>query len=512
MAQTKNNGWGRRIAGTFFAVVVVGMLLAIMAPATALRSFALIQKQFSERSGGAVTLATASESGAYYALGQDLRDSLAARDSLRLTVVATEGSMANLRALQNGGADVALVQGGLSVLPEDIRGLATLDREYVHILTPMDSPIQSFHDLAGRRVFVGPEASGSADLARTVFDALTFSPPPELVFGESDTAETSLLEGDADAAFLVYRLRAPAMEAMLASGGVRLVSIPEASAIARFTTGCYADYIPHSLYGPNHEYPPIASGSVPTIAVNMILAARADAQLGMVRGILEAIYTQRFRRSAGAPHLDEAYGRGVDEMPLHAEAHRFYTRNDPVSSDTFEIASFFLAVFLLGVSAFQFVSARRRKREAETRRLAIVPYFEAMLTFGNSVENSTDPDQLNSILHSMMASQRRAESEWLAGELDTEHMENLYSVYSTRSRNAFSKIIKLHLIDLKDRQAGIEEALVKLLESRGEESAVASVDKPKAPPKPKPKPVAKKKVSDSGPLPSIVLPPTEPKS
>ena len=478
--EEKSSVW-RRIAYTVIVCVVVILLLTIMAPATAYRGIEWIQSQLSERSGETILIATASRTGAYYEIGEHLRTVLDSRDSLSLGVLESDGSMANLRALRDGDVDLALVQGGLSVYSNDIVALANIDREFAHIIVPVGSSIETFRDLAGKRVYVGPEQSGSADLAKTAFGALSFDPMPVLVNGPSADAATALDSGSAEAALFVYRLRAPAMDELLATERYRLVPIPEAASIAGFTTGCYADYIPHSIYGPNHELPPMRIGALSTLAVNMVVAARQDAAPGTVRAVLDALYSRSFRRVASMPHLDEEYGRSVDELPLHAAAQRFYSRNDPVTADSFEIASFFIAVFLFGASAYQYMLSRKHKRIAEKRRLAIIPYFESMVTFGNAVENSNDIDQLTDILHNMMAAQRRAESQWLDGHLDTEHMENLYSVYSTRTRNAFSKIIKLHIIEVKERQDELAEKLARIPTPSG--------DAPKPEAKPKPKPV-----------------------
>ncbi|NIM15904.1 MAG: hypothetical protein GTO45_28225 [Candidatus Aminicenantes bacterium] len=54
--------------------------------------------------------------------------------------------------------------------------------------------------------------------------------------------------------------------------------------------------------------------------------------------------------------------------------------------------------------------------------------------------------RLGSLLDQMMAMQRRAENQWLEGDLDTEHMENLYAIYGIRCENTFHKMTLLQLI------------------------------------------------------------------
>lgn len=501
MTEEGNTSWLRIVAYVVVACLAIVTLLAIMAPDTALLGIAMIQKRVFEQQGGRVTLASAGAAGSYYEVGHHLRDTLSMQRSLRIDVVETDGSVENVKMLQDGRATVALIQGGLRIPKPGITALANIDREYAHIVVPVDSSVQTFRDLAGLRIFTGMEESGSSDLARTLLNTVAFSPQPQIVHGATGDVREWLDTDKADAALLVYRLRAMAMNNLLSTGLYRLVPIPESPTIERFTTGCFADYIPHSVYGPNHGLPPLEEGPVPTLAVNMVLAAHESAPGGAVRAVLEGIYTPVFRRVANAPHLTEAYGRQPGELPFHDTAERYYGRNDPLTADSFEIASFFIAMFLFGASGYQYLSTRKRKQVSESRRLAIIPYFESMVTFGNAVENSNDTEQLTAILHNMMASQRRAEEEWLKGHLDTEHMENLYSVYSTRSRNAFSKIMKLHLVDLKDRQSNVEALLKEL---------IAAQAKPGESPKPKPR-ESQKPTKKSDPLPEIVLPPPDSK-
>ena len=442
----------RRLAkgalGAALLLSVLAGLMFVLAPSLARRLGHDLFGGYIERAQAPIRLATAGPRGAYHELGDALRDRLEGRTDLQVHVLDTNGSLDNIGRLQRGEADFAFIQGALDV---DLTGLAAVARiqpQYVNLLVPVDSSIRTFGDLAGKRLGVGPADSDFADLGRRMVDFFHFAPALELVFTPTDRMRSALDAGEVDALLTVFSLYAPWLTEILDTGGYRLAPIVEARAIASYLPGTQASAIPVNAYGPNRSIPPSAAGPLPTLAVDMLLVTRADASPLYVRTILDAIYDVSFAKAAHLTEFNETGGRAVFDLPLHAAADAYYRRNDPLTSDRFEIASFFLAGLVCLASAIQYLRERKRRRIGEGKRRAIMPYFEALLTFGSAVENSGDRDEVVSILNSMMTTQRRAEQEWLEGKLDTEHMENLYSLYNIRSRNAFNKILKLHLSHL----------------------------------------------------------------
>jgi hypothetical protein len=165
--------------------------------------------------------------------------------------------------------------------------------------------------------------------------------------------------------------------------------------------------------------------------------------------VLELIFRGDFLKAARLTGLTEASAQAELHLPLHAGAEEYYNRRNPVSSDRFEILSFFLAGIVCLASVIHFLNNRRRVGAQAERRKAIRPYFEAMMDFGDEVEAAGNPANLTRLVHKMMATQRGAEREWLEGVFDTEDMENLYAVYGLRCDNAFHKIFDLHLQALR---------------------------------------------------------------
>lgn len=433
----------KKYISTALLFLMLGMsLLFFLSPNQARNLFS---GWFSSGGSGTLVLGTASKSGAYYQLGDALRSELMARSKYTIEVLETAGSVANLEALAQGKCDVALIQSGLSADLREYAALAKVGRQYVHLIVPKDSDIKSFRDLAGKRVGLGSEESGFANLGQRVFGFFDFTPAPELIYDHRANLEEAFLDGEIDAAFTVYGLFTPAVEDLLHSGWYTLLPIPESAALARYLPGTQEEILPHSLYGPDRNIPYSDDSNFLTLAVDTLLVARNDTEAQAVTALLGALYEAPYPREARLNSLTEAEGQQVNSLPLHEAAKKFYARKAPLTSDHFEIASFFLAGMLFLASLTHYLLERRKRNHLERQRRAIVPYFNELLEYGQRMKSTEQTETLMQLTHEMMATQHKAEEQWLAGVLNTEHMENLYAVYNIRIRNAFSKITKLQL-------------------------------------------------------------------
>ena len=91
--------------------------------------------------------------GGYYDFAKGLV-SLSEYGGLEVRVKESEGSIANVRALQSGEADFGLVQQGVEV-SDEVRAVAALYPDVVHLLVRSDGGIESVNDLIGKRVSLG---------------------------------------------------------------------------------------------------------------------------------------------------------------------------------------------------------------------------------------------------------------------------------------------------------------------------------------------------------------------
>ena len=129
----------------------------------------------------ALTIATGPSDVSYFQIAQDIKN-VAGKEGLDLQVMATKGSLENLDLLSNGKVDLAIVQ--LDALRfisdvakqdynvdvfERIKVVLNLYPEEIHILTNKKD-IQTFYNLEGKRVSVGPPGGGTAVTAAVLFN------------------------------------------------------------------------------------------------------------------------------------------------------------------------------------------------------------------------------------------------------------------------------------------------------------------------------------------------------
>ncbi len=455
------------IAAVAFCLAVPLVLMAILAPNLIRSGVATVRHVLSGETFGSAHIATGATDGAYYALGNTLREHVSELD---LQVDITEGSMANLDRLMGRASDFALIQGALEFSPDqvaEIRAVARLMPQYVHVVVPKDSEVRRFRDLAGKRIAFGPRAGGTAALAQNVLDFARLQPPPESVYLSSDAFEQAFTEDRIDAAFAVYALFAPAMEKLFNEGKYRLIPMENVEALSRWIPGAHADVIPAGSYGPGRHQPLTDGPPLRTLSVDTLLVTHRDVSDAWVNQILTSMCTVSFVNDAHLPEFNEASARQVTDLPLHRAADNFYSRNDPITSDSFEIASFFLAGIVCLASTIHFFMGRRERLQTLRKRHAIEPYFEHLIDIGERAADTTEVEELISIVYELTHSLREGERNWLAGRLGTEDMDNLYSVCHIRSQNAYFKIFKILLLRLQDQQVHTHKLVESLAAVQG---------------------------------------------
>jgi hypothetical protein len=160
-----------------------------------------------------VGLITGGEKGTYYRFGLDLQR-LMRSHNFALTVHPSRGSIENVYAVyQRPGVQMGIVQSDvlafvsrietdpvLKLIAKKTKMVFPLYNEEIHLVGKRD--IESFEDLAGRRVAVGREGSGTYLTARLLFKLSEVS-PAEMVPIDTTEALAALRAGRVDAMFYV---------------------------------------------------------------------------------------------------------------------------------------------------------------------------------------------------------------------------------------------------------------------------------------------------------------------
>ncbi|HEY7519688.1 MAG TPA: TAXI family TRAP transporter solute-binding subunit [Methylomirabilota bacterium] len=186
------------MGGRRWMEIILGMALAFSVAASA--------------SAADMGIITGSEKGTYYQFGLNLQK-LMKPNGINVTVATSKGSVENVFAVyQRPATQLGIVQSDvlafvarvetdpvLKRIAKKIKMVFPLYNEEIHIL---GRNIVDFDDLAGKRVAVGREGSGTYLTARLMFKVSEIE-PKEMVYIDTDQALTALKAGQIDAMFYV---------------------------------------------------------------------------------------------------------------------------------------------------------------------------------------------------------------------------------------------------------------------------------------------------------------------
>jgi len=393
-----------------------------------------------ERHPGTVLLAVETKQDFQGRLGKLLVDASVPAGTCPMKLQASAYPKETIEQLRNGTATLGFALAGLSGEYNGLAAVAALGRQYAHVIVSADSKIQTFRDLAGKRLGVGPKDCPSETLAKAVVDYYQFAGPPELIAGHAEEWETAFRNGEIDALLLAAPLYAPGVEKLLATGWYRLVPILEAPALERYWPGLMADVIPEAVYGPDRKLPADTPGPTATVSVNTFLVARQDAPDAAIRSALDRVFCMDCAAARLAP-LSEAQARETMPLRLHPAAEAYYRRHDPpVRREVNRACLFFLGWAGLLGGVWGISRAARRRRQAYRRR-RLDTYFIRLSDCAQAIQAAENPAQLAVALRDMAAAQKIAERDWREGRLESGDAACFYGACAARSLDALHKVL-----------------------------------------------------------------------
>jgi uncharacterized protein len=287
----------------------------------------------SPHAGTRLTLATGGTQGVYFALGNALADAWQRKLGLgsRPVVLATAGSVDNLRLLSAGAADVVFSQVDTAAdqlarsAPDDPRAPRALARIYddvVHVVVRSDSPATTLAGLRGARVSLGARDSGVYVIAMRLLGVAGLVPetdlrPEQLGINESVAA---LQDGEIDAFFWSGGVPTEGISRLSEAVPIRLLDLEDIITPVRAAYPVYAPgTVPAATYG--------IPAPVTTLLVRNFLLVVAsmpdDLADALVRGMFEA-QPDLAVASPAALTIDSRAAIGTQPVPLHPGAERFF--------------------------------------------------------------------------------------------------------------------------------------------------------------------------------------------
>jgi uncharacterized protein len=282
-------------------------------------------------------IGTGAPSGAYFPIGQSIAAALTEPGKLTVQAMATSGSLANVYAVGSeqlisgfSQADIAAwhFSGTAMVKPsaklENLRLIATLYPEHMHVVVRKNLKLQSVEQLKGLRVALDEPGSGVLINARQILRAHGLTERdivPSYIKGA--LAAQRMKEGSIDAFFYVGGVPSSFIVTLAESVGIALLPIhgKEAQALREasgfFTSSVIADNAYASTSGVN------------TLAVAALWITHAKADEELIYSMTKKMFspTSLARITASHPNA-QLIGLGSASqgagLPLHPGAERFY--------------------------------------------------------------------------------------------------------------------------------------------------------------------------------------------
>jgi TRAP transporter TAXI family solute receptor len=255
-----------------------------------------------------------------------------AKNGVTLRLLPSNGSLENLRRLADpaGQVDVGFVQVGVK-LPDpgpneqrrELASLGTISRQPLYILVRGTPPPDRLSALAGKRLVVGPEGSGTRVLALTLLKANGIEPGGQTALLDLDVelVGDALEKGQIDAAFLMGDSASPrVIRSIIERPGVEVMNLSQREAYLRKFQDLDRVVIPMGAYDLAKNSP---DTDLQLIASSVELVARGDLHPAISDLLLETMRDVHGRASLLQKAGEFPVAREHD-LPLSADARRYY--------------------------------------------------------------------------------------------------------------------------------------------------------------------------------------------
>ena len=283
-------------------------------------------------------IGTGGTAGTYYPIGGMIANAVSVPGKIVATAQASNGSLANVNAIAGGSMESGFSQSDVATwaqkgngifegkpnIPE-LRLIANLYPETVHVVVKKGSGIKSIADLKGKRVGMDEPGSGTLVNARLILAAYGVKESdikPEYI--KPNQSGDKMKDGALDAFFFVGGAPAGAISELASSGaGIELLPIdgPQAEGL-RIASPFFAnDTIPALTYKD------VLGVDTLSVGAQWVTSTKADTDT--VYQITKALYSDATQKTLAAGHAkgklitlqNAVKGAGI---PFHPGAEKFY--------------------------------------------------------------------------------------------------------------------------------------------------------------------------------------------
>lgn len=191
-----------------------------------------------------ITLGTAGTTGTYYVVGAAMANAVTTNSNLNVVAQATNGGVENINLILSGDMEMGFTNadaaywscyGGGSdfyasyAQPGNVRGVMRLYESQGHMVTLAGSSIESYADLVGKKVCLGPPSSTIPAMSIAILDAYGIDYETDIEASYYSIAEglEKLADGVIDATFFVASAPTSGLTSQAATTDLKFVDADE---------------------------------------------------------------------------------------------------------------------------------------------------------------------------------------------------------------------------------------------------------------------------------------------
>ncbi|MGL5114256.1 MAG: TAXI family TRAP transporter solute-binding subunit [Beijerinckiaceae bacterium] len=284
-------------------------------------------------------IGTGGTAGTYYPIGGLIANAVSTPPGLVVSALASNGSVANVNAINGGGAESGFSQAdvaywaytGTGVFEgrgkvADLRSIANLYPESVHVVVRRAAGVKSVAELKGKKISIDEPGSGTLINAKAILAAHGIGDRDYTAeFLKPNQAAEKMKDGTVDAFFFTGGFPAAAISELSSTGsGIDILPISGAAGekLMKDLPFFSADEIPAGTYKD--------VGAVKTVAVGAHWVTSAKISDETVYAITKGLWSDKTRAALDSGHAKgksirkETALTGLQGVPLHNGAAKFY--------------------------------------------------------------------------------------------------------------------------------------------------------------------------------------------
>jgi TRAP-type uncharacterized transport system substrate-binding protein len=283
-----------------------------------------------------------------------------------------------IKRVDRGEVDAAVVPAGLAIAGENVRQVAVLECEALHLFVRPELFVQGIAGLRGKRINLGPAESGVSIIAGTVLKFMGMTAGEDYSNDGRSYEELRRLPPEMmpDAVFSLSPLPAPMAKTLVERCAYQLMELPFGEALALRYPYLEDLCIPANTYG---VHPAVPAKPLHSVGTRSVLIAHADVSKTAIRRLLEVLYESDFTRRVGMQPLDVKLLQRSGEYPTHAGTVAYLRRHDPLINTDFldrlkNLRGMIVSTASALILAWQWL--RRRRREGADDYLGVCNKLE----------------------------------------------------------------------------------------------------------------------------------------